>query len=162
MLAELPSYLRIAPPPARLDVLLPELHRPIYFSPVVMIECKSGMYVSQSQVVFLGDLDGSSTLMLVPDDDVLHRDPVPRNPRLSTYDFGRNFNMSIQSTHRALFMLPSVDVTAASLEGSSGPFGRLDAFRRCARRRSVRAPERTPQQVLETLDSHDGAPPAVR
>lgn len=24
------------------------------------------------------------------------------------------------------------------------------------------APERTPQQVLESLDSHDGAPPAAR
>ena len=59
-----------------------------------MVVRQSGMHCGQRQVVLLGHLGSISTLLLVPDDDVLNRDPVSRNARLPTRDAGRQHDVS--------------------------------------------------------------------
>ena len=61
-----------------------------------MVVRQSGMHFGQRQVVLLGDLGSIFTLLLVPDDDVLHRDPVSRNARLPSRDAGRQHDVSIR------------------------------------------------------------------
>ena len=46
------------------------------------------VHFSQSQVVLIGDPDSTLTLMFVPDDDVLHRDPMSCNTWLPAGDAG--------------------------------------------------------------------------
>ena len=62
------------------------------------------MHLGQGQVELIGDLGGTLPLMFVPDDDVLHGDPMSRDTWFPTGDAGSGLDMLMHRSLKARFV----------------------------------------------------------